>query len=139
MLCGSTCNKTATIRQLACSLAKAGLPTLCDMFLSIQKAPALVTHLRARDSAGFYGCKLASPAAAGIVRFESLTIVHSSWKQSAQQASASRLHHGRLSIVGGTLVAAVTVTADNNIAPLGLLFTAMESYDRRGAPALCHL
>jgi hypothetical protein len=63
------------------------------------------------------------------VRFQSLTIVCSWWIKSGPHLRPVLTIDGAAThpILGGTLIIAVTLTAANNIMPLGLLFTSTES------------
>jgi hypothetical protein len=120
------------------ALARSGVPSLADHFYSVQELPALVLHLKACDPAGFFD--LQSLEVDGVRRFHSLTIVFSWWIASGQHLrdvlsiDGTALH----TTIGGTLIAAVSLTGNNNITPLGLLFTSMESADMV-APFMHHL
>lgn len=125
-------------RNHAVAFARSDIPKLVDHFLHFQQVPALVEYLKGHDPNGLY--EWDSENAGGVVRFRSLIIVCSWWI-----ASGPHLREvlnidgtGLETIIGGTLTAALTLSANDNIMPLGLLFTSCETADNV-TPFMQHL
>lgn len=125
-------------RSHGVALARTDIPKPLDHYLHFQQVPALVEYLKGRDPNGLYEWQ--SETVGGIIRFRSLTIVCSWWI-----ASGPHLREvlnvdgtGLETFIGGTLIAAMTLSANDNIVPLGLLFTSSETVDNV-TPFLQHL
>ncbi len=114
-------------RQLAVTLARKDEPTLLDHFVGFQQAPALVAYLKKIDPAGHYECIF--DADGDVQRFRSLTIICSWWLSTGLglRPVLSIDGAGLESRIGGTLIACVSLSGNNNIVPLGLLLTSVEA------------
>jgi hypothetical protein len=116
-------------RSQGVTLARSDLPKPLDHFLHFQRLTALVAYLKGRDPGGFYECQFVDDS--GIKRFASLTIICSWWIQSGPHLRdvLNIDGTGLETFIGGTLIAALTLSANDNITPLGLLFTSSESVE----------
>lgn len=130
-------NKSVT-KQLGRALARSGLPTLLDHFVGFQVVPELVAHLKNIDPNGVY--EWTFDVDGGVKRFRSLTVICSWWIACGQHLRhvLSMDGSGLRSIIGGTLISSVALTANNNVVPLGLLITSTESGETV-TPFLQHL
>jgi len=111
------------LRGQAARFARRFIPKPIDFFTQIQKLDAFVAHMRCRDPGGVYNVVWDDQH-----RFVSLDVIPSWWIASGEYLRPLSTVDGTAveTLLGGTLLTNVTLSANNNLMPLALRVCASE-------------